>query len=99
MKEIKKRIPKFYSYYKHYTIFFGLPFFKNFVFDKILQKNGEKKARIYFKIHYQNGVSKNEENEDLGFAQSESDYEEKNEVSAMFKKKLEIKNNILKKMK
>ena len=55
MKEIKKRIPKFYSYYKHYTIFFGLPFFKNFVFDKILQKNGENKARIYFKIHYQNG--------------------------------------------
>ena len=79
MKEIKKRIPKFYSYYKHYTIFFGLPFFKNFVFDKILQKNGEKKARIYFKIHYQNGESKNEENEDLGFAQSESDYEEKRE--------------------
>ena len=79
MKEIKKRIPKFYSYYKHYTIFFGLPFFKNFVFDKILQKNGEKKARIYFKIHYQNGESKNEENEDLGFTQSESDYEEKKE--------------------
>ena len=79
MKEIKKRIPKFYSYYKHYTIFFGLPFFKNFVFDKILQKNGENKARIYFKIRYQNGESKNEENEDLGFDQSESDYEEKKE--------------------
>ena len=79
MKEIKKRIPKFYSYYKHYTIFFGLPFFKNFVFDKILKKNGENKARIYFKIHYQNGESKNEENEDLGFDQSESDYEEKKE--------------------
>ena len=72
LKDIKERIPKFYLYYKHYSIFFGLPFFKNFKFNKLIQKNGEKKARIYYKNHYQNGESKIEENENLGFAQSES---------------------------
>ena len=71
-KEAKERIPKFYLYYKHYSIFFGQPFFKNFIFNKLIQKNGEKKARIYYKNHYQNGESKDEGNENLGFAQSES---------------------------
>ena len=71
-KETKERIPKLYLYYKHYSIFFGQPFFKNFKFNKLIQKNGEKKARIYYKNHYQNGESKDEGNENLGFAQSES---------------------------
>ena len=70
--EAKERIPKFYLYYKHYSIFFGQPFIKNFNFNKLIQKNGEKKARIYYKNHYQNGESKDEGNENLGFAQSES---------------------------
>ena len=52
-KESKERIPKFYLYYKHYSIFFGQPFFTNFSFNVLLQKNGEKKARIYYKNHYQ----------------------------------------------
>ena len=69
--EIKERIPKFYLYYKHYSIFFCRPFFKNFIFNKLIQKNGEKKAKIYYKNHYQNGESKDEGNENLGFAQSE----------------------------
>ena len=68
----KEWIPKLYLYYKHYSIFFGQPFFKNFWFNKLIQKNGEKKARIYYKNHYQNGESKDEGNENLGFAQSES---------------------------
>ncbi len=74
IKEIKERIciPKLYLYYKHYSIFFGQPFFKNFRFNKLIQKNGEKKERIYYKNHYQNGESKDEGNENLGFAQSES---------------------------
>ena len=81
IKEIKERIPKLYLYYKHYSIFFGQPFFKNFKFNKLIQKNGEKKARIYYKNHYQNGESKDEGNENLGFAQSESANENENEKS------------------
>ena len=75
-KESKERIPKFYLYYKHYSIFFGLPFFSDFVFNILLQKNGEKKARIYYKNHYQNGESKDEDNENIGFAESGSEDEE-----------------------
>ncbi len=71
--ESKERIPKFYLYYKHYSIFFGQPFFANFYFNVVLQKNGEKKARIYYKNHYQNGESKDEDNENIGFAESGSD--------------------------
>ena len=90
IKEIKERIPKFYLYYKHYSIFFGQPFFKNFIFNKLIQKNGEKKARIYYKNHYQNGESKDEGNENLGFAQSETDND--NDDSTRFKNN--IKKNI-----
>ena len=75
-KESKERIPKFYLYYKHYSIFFGQPFFTNFSFNVLLQKNGEKKARIYYKNHYQNGESKDEDNENIGFAESGSEDEE-----------------------
>ena len=75
-KESKERIPKFYLYYKHYSIFFGQPFFNNFCFNALLQKNGEKKARIYYKNHYQNGESKDEDNENIGFAESGSEDEE-----------------------
>lgn len=32
IKESKERIPKFYLYYKHYSIFFGQPFFHRFFF-------------------------------------------------------------------
>ena len=90
MKEIKERIPKFYLYYKHYSIFFGQPFFKNFALYKLIQKNGEKKARIYYKNHYQNGESKDEGNENLGFAQSETDNDN---ISTKYKNN-NIKKNI-----
>ena len=88
LKESKERIPKFYLYYKHYSIFFGQPFFTHFYFDMILQKNGEKKARIYYKNHYQNGESKDENNENIGFAESGSDEEEEDQ-----KKNLKKDNN------
>ena len=92
MKDIKERIPKFYLYYKHYSVFFGQPFFKNFKFNKLIQKNGEKKARIYYKNHYQNGESKDEGNENLGFAQSESsnegDIDNKSKLKNNKKKKI-----------
>ena len=86
-KESKERIPKFYLYYKHYSIFFGQPFFNDFSFNEILQKNGEKKARIYYKNHYQNGESKDEDNENNGFAESGSeDEEEEKKNNNEFKK-------------
>ena len=86
-KESKERVPKFYLYYKHYSIFFGQPFFTDFIFNEILQKNGEKKARIYYKNHYQNGESKDEDNENIGFAESGSeDEEEEKKNNNEFKK-------------
>ena len=99
-KESKDRIPKFYLYYKHYSIFFGQPFFSNFNFNMILQKNGEKKARIYYKNHYQNGESKDEDNENIGFAESGSDEEDEDKKNNMKKNNngkifsSEIKDNI-----
>lgn len=98
LKESKERIPKFYLYYKHYSIFFGQPFFSNLPLNKMLQRNGEKKARIYYKNHYQNGESKDNDNEN-GFAESgsESESEENklfsnNENGNIFNSK--VKNNI-----
>ena len=85
-KESKERIPKFYLYYKHYSIFFGQPFFTNFSFNVLLQKNGEKKARIYYKNHYQNGESKDEDNENIGFAESGSEDEDEEKKTNNIKK-------------
>jgi len=95
IKESEERIPKFYLYYKHYSIFFGQPFFTDFSFNVILQKNGEKKARIYYKNHYQNGESKDEDNENIGFAESGSDdeYEDKKNNNEDANKKKKNKNN------
>ena len=97
LKEIEERIPKFYLYYKHYSIFFGQPFFTDFSFNVILQKNGEKKARIYYKNHYQNGESKDEDNENIGFAESMSDDddEEKKNNNEDTNKKKKNKNNTI----
>ena len=94
-KECKERIPKFYLYYKHYSIFFGQPFFTDFTFNVILQKTGERKARIYYKNHYQNGESKDDDNENIGFAESGSDDEEedKNSNNDTNKKKKNKNNN------
>ena len=96
IKESKERIPKFYLYYKHYSIFFGQPFFTDFSFNIILQKSGEKKARIYYKNHYQNGESKDDDNENIGFAESGSDDEDedkKNNEDTNKKKKNNKNNN------
>jgi len=93
LKESKERIPKFYLYYKHYSIFFGQPFFTDFDLNLILQKNGEKKARIYYKNQYQNGESKDDDNEN-GFAESGSDDEDERGKNEENKKKKNNNNNI-----
>jgi hypothetical protein len=93
IKESEERIPKFYLYYKHYSIFFGQPFFTDFSFNILLQKNGEKKARIYYKKHYQNGESKDEDNENIGFAESGSDDDDEEKKNEDTNKKKKNKNN------
>ena len=85
IKEIKERIPKFDLYYRKYSIFFGQPFFKNLVFNYLIRKNGEKKARLYFKNFCLNGESKDEENKNLGFAQYNSDNDEEKTNSGNLK--------------
>ena len=76
-RESKERIPKFSKYYKNYLMFFCKPTFRNFAINKIINKNGEKKAEIYYKNNYQGGKSQ-EDDENNGFAQSSSSDENKN---------------------
>ena len=94
IKESEERIPKFYLYYKHYSIFFGQPFFTDFSFNILLQKNGEKKARIYYKKHYQNGESKDEDNENIGFAESGSDDDDEEKKMEKEKKMILLMENM-----
>jgi len=70
-KESKERIPKFSKYYKNYLKFFCKPTFKDFRINKIIDRNGEKKAEIYYKNNYQGGKSKDDD-ENNGFAKSSS---------------------------
>ena len=70
-KESKERLPKFSKYYKNYLQFFCKPTFRSFQINKILNKNGEKKAEIYYKNNYQGGKSQ-EDDENIGFAKSSS---------------------------
>jgi hypothetical protein len=76
-KESKERIPKFSKYYRNYLLFFCKPTFRNFRINKIINKNGEKKAEIYYKNNYQGGKSQ-EDDENNGFAQSSSSDDNKN---------------------
>ena len=85
IKEIKERIPMFDLYYRNYSIFFCRPFFKNLLFNYLIRKNGEKKARLYFKNFCLNGESKDEENKNLGFAQYNSDNDEEKTNSGNLK--------------
>ena len=79
--ESSERIPKFAVYYKNYLLFFCLPTFTDFVVNNIINNYGEKRAEIYYKNNYQGG--KSNENEDLGF--QESDSEDESESNYKFK--------------
>ena len=74
-KESKERIPKFSKYYRNYLKFFCKPVFKDFRINKIINRNGEKNAEIYYKNNYQGGKSK-EDDENNGFAKSSSSEED-----------------------
>ena len=69
--ECKDRIPKFSVYYKNYLQFFCKPTYNNFKFNDLIQNYGEKKAELYYKDHYQGGLSNDDE--DNGFEESSSD--------------------------
>ena len=78
-KECIERLPKFSKYYKNYSRFFCKPTFKDFKINKIIDRNGEKKAQIYYKNNYQGGKSEDDD-ENNGFAKSSSsdeDYDDK----------------------
>ena len=65
-----ERIPKFSIYYKNYLLFFCKPTYNNFKFNELIQNYGEKKAELYYKDHYQGGLSNDDE--DNGFEESSS---------------------------
>ena len=71
ISESKERIPKFSIYYKNYLQFFCKPTYNNFKFNDLIQNYGEKKAELYYKDHYQGGLSNDDE--DNGFEESSSD--------------------------
>ena len=71
INESKERIPKFSVYYKNYLQFFCKPTYNNFKFNELIQNYGEKKAELYYKDHYQGGLSNDDE--DNGFEESSSD--------------------------
>ena len=70
-KECRERLPKFAKYYKNYLQFFCKPIFRDFRINKIIDRNGEKKAEVYYKNNYQGGKSQDDE-ENKGFAKSNS---------------------------
>ena len=71
ISESKERIPKFSLYYKNYLQFFCKPTYNCFKYNDLIQNYGEKKAELYYKDHYQGGLSNDEE--DNGFEESSSD--------------------------
>ena len=71
ISESKERIPKFSIYYKNYLQFFCKPTYNSFKFNDLIQNFGEKKAELYYKNHYQGGLSNDDE--DNGFEESSSD--------------------------
>ena len=81
IEESNERIPKFAIYYKNYLLFFCQPTFSNFIINEIINDYGERRAELYYKNNYQGG--KSNDNEDLGF--QESDSEEESEKNYKFK--------------
>ena len=68
-KECRERLPKFAKYYKNYLQFFCKPIFRDFRINKIIDRNGEKKAEVYYKNNYQ-GVKSQDDEENKGLAKS-----------------------------
>ena len=94
IKESKERIPKFAVYYKNYLLFFCQPTFSNFVINDIINDYGEKRAELYYKNNYQGG--KSNDNEDLGFQESDSEEESEKDFKFKFNENGQIFDDTLK---
>ena len=92
--ESTERIPKFAIYYKNYLVFFCQPTFSNFAINDIINDYGEKRAEVYYKNNYQGG--KSDENEDLGFEESDSEEESEKNNKFKFNENGEIFDNSIK---
>ena len=62
IKEAKVRMDKYIKYYKNYIKFFCKPFINSLHFNKILMKNIEKVAHVFYTHHYAQKNKKNEAN-------------------------------------
>ena len=51
--ESNPRIPKLYDYYKNYNSFFCRPKLADAFISELMEKNGDGKAEIFFKNHYE----------------------------------------------
>lgn len=52
IKEIKKKIPLFYEFYKSYLQFFCSPVFSELNLNELIGKNIEKKAKVFYNENY-----------------------------------------------
>lgn len=96
IKEIIKKLPKFYLYYKNYFIFFLKPTLSDFSFHDLLRKTFGKQADIFynnklknFKNNFKSIFNKNKKNENSKGNSAIKDIKNKS------KKFLEIKENSL----
>ena len=94
IQESKERIPKFAIYYKNYLLFFCQPTFTNFVMNELINDHGEKRAELYYKNNYQGG--KSNDNEDLGFQESDSEDESNKNINYKINENGEIFDDSLK---
>ena len=52
IKEIKKKIPLFYEFYKSYLQFFCTPIYSNLKLNELIEKAVEKKAKAFYNENY-----------------------------------------------
>ena len=52
IKEIKKKIPLFYEFYKSYLQFFCTPIFSDLSLNELIEKTVEKKAKAFYNENY-----------------------------------------------
>ncbi len=54
IKEIKKKLPLFYEFYKSYLQFFCSPTFSDLKLNELIEKTREKKAKAFYNEYYKN---------------------------------------------
>ena len=54
IKEIKKKLPLFYEFYKSYLQFFCSPTFSDLKLNELIEKTVEKKAKAFYNENYKN---------------------------------------------